>query len=755
MTVSSHRELPARDVADSIAAIRGDSFVALLLGVGGVLWLWLMTRLVRPDDLWPGWGLPLLLMILLLVCNVARHRDARLASMLFTGGLLAGPLVLLLNEGDHAATPFLLILAVPIAGSLRGPRGIVLTAALASLILVFGAAHAPSPLDPTTISGALALIWLTALTSWATTRNLLTALRWAEQNSEQAARNLGEARDYQARLSTALRQLEEANYRLERANYALSRARVEADEARRLKAQFAAHVSHELRTPINLVVGFADLMLNHPETYGDETLPRPYLTDLAALHRSARHLRGLIDDILDLAQVDAGEMPVLKEPTDLTALIHDAVATARRLLERKCLAVTVDVPSDLPVLWLDRLRLRQVVLNLLNNAARFTERGGVTVRARADGAGAASRVVVEIADTGLGIKEADRPKLFRPFQQLDSSPTRGHGGTGLGLVISKRFVELHGGQIWVQSEGIPGRGSVFAFALPVEPADAAVAGDSADPTDPRAHRWELPTAPPEPSVVVLDDDPAIVSLFQRHLGGYQVVGASTLPEAIELARQRSARAILTDAPTTEEGEEWRRRWLTTVAETGVPVIGGPMPSGRRVARALGLVDYLVKPVTREALLASVAAVAPDARTILVVDDEPRLVRLFCRMLQGTNGNYHLLRAFDGRQALEIAREHRPDLVLLDLLMPQIDGLTVLEQVRQDPALSTTPVIAVSARGAVEAIAPSSDRTLTLVSDQPLPVSRLIGLLAAILDALPLARAELPPSAPGLPAAGGG
>ncbi len=726
----------APDVADGVAAIRDETFVALLGVVGAIIWLWLIVKLVRPDDVWPGWGLPLVLIALLIGCNAVRPRWPRLGAAIFVGSLLVGPMVLLLGEGSRSIAAFLFVLPVLIAGSLRGTRGAILTALLASAVILVGARRAGTLLDPATVLGSLVLLWLTALASWATTRNLLIALHWAEANREQAARNLSEARDYQARLSAALRQLEEANYRLERANYALTWAQAEADEARRLKAQFAAHVSHELRTPINLVVGFADLMLHHPETYGNTPLPQPYLTDLASLHRSARHLRELIDDILDLSQVETGEMPVLREPTDLAALINEAVATARQLLERKGLALHVDVASDVPVLSLDRLRIRQVLLNLLNNAARFTERGSVALRAYRQAGREGARVVVEVIDTGVGIAPSDIGALFKPFHQLASSPTRGRGGTGLGLVISKRFVELHGGQIWVASEGVPGRGSTFAFSLPIEPSEPVPEAKDGAASDPRPHRWELVGDPPAPTVVVHDDDPAIVSLFQRHLRGYQVVGAPTPDRALALAAQRSAQAIVTEVPSPEEQPAWLRRWLGASDRARLPVIGCPMPSGRRLTHALGLVDYLVNPVTREALLASVETIAPEARTILVVDDEPRLVRLFCRMLGATPRGYHLLRAYDGAQALAIAREAHPDLVLLDLLMPQIDGLTVLEKLRQDPALATTPVIAVSARGAVEAITPSSNRSLVLLSDRPLSVSRLLGLTQTILDALP-------------------
>jgi signal transduction histidine kinase/DNA-binding response OmpR family regulator len=631
--------------------------------------------------------------------------------------------------------PFLLAPVILIADALLGSRAGLLTALAASASVAI-AGPLGDRLPASSSVGALGIIWLTALVSWATARNLYTALHWSWAGGAQAERNLAEVRSYQGRLAGALRQLEEANYRLERANHALTWARAEADQARRLKAQFAAHVSHELRTPINLIVGFAELMLANPEKYGGNPLPRAYLSDLTAVHRNARHLQGLIDDILDLSQIEAGEMPVIRDLTDVGAIVSEAVATARQLLERKGLAVEVVVTPGLPLLQVDRLRIRQVLLNLLNNAARFTEQGGVGVRAfRDDG-----HVVVEVRDTGVGIASRELGKLFEPFHQVETSPTRGRGGTGLGLAISKRFVELHGGLIWARSEGVPGRGSTFGFALPIQPAEEAphyalaAAGDT-------VHHWALPAAAPLPTVVVLDDDPAIVGLFQRHLEGYQVLGAADEGEAIELATSRRAHAIVTDLPAASQIDEWHRRWRDLASRTATRVLGCPMPSGRRVARSIGLVDYLVKPVTQAALFASVRAVAPGARTVLVVDDEPQMVRLLCGMLRSSSESYEFQRAYDGAQALDLMGRTTPDLVLLDLLMPQVDGLTVLEKMKQDPALAAVPVVAVSARGAFEAISPSAAQTLVLVSDDALPVNSLLRSMQATLDSLPPAEAR--------------
>jgi CheY-like chemotaxis protein len=424
-------------------------------------------------------------------------------------------------------------------------------------------------------------------------------------------------------------------------------------------------------------------------------------------------------------------MPLFKDVVDVPAIIREAAATARPLLERKGLDLHVDIASDLPLVHADRLRIRQVLLNLLNNAVRFTDHGAVTVRALRGGSDD-EEVVVEVRDTGIGIRPCDLAQLFRAFHQLDASPTKGRGGTGLGLVISKRFVELHGGRIWAHSDG-PSRGATFTFAIPVRP-DATSAPLSGATTQ----WWHLPPpgTTPAATVVVLDDDPAVVHFFERHLDGYRVVGAESTAEAVAAAERSGAHAIIADVPDGHGAEHARQTWLDLAARHGLRVLCCPMPSGRRIAQALGLTDYLVKPVTRSALLHAVGHAAPRAKTILVVDDHPQMLRLLCRMLRSSPRGYRLLRANDGEEGLAMVLRERPDLVVLDILMPGLDGLSVAERMRHSPESANIPVIAVSAKGPVEAVAPSGARTLCLHTSQPFALSDLVRAVRVTLDSLP-------------------
>ena len=730
------------DVREGLAWVRTDTLATLLACTGAVLWLWLLTFLRQPDQFWPGWGILGLLLIVVCVCFFLRRRYY-LAAWLFSGALFAGVTAAMPDAGRSDFLAFLYLPVVLLTGALLGPIACLVFAFGATVALLFVPAAQGGTVAAGVLAAAIPLLWLAGLVAWASSRNLLTALHWAWSTSRLAEQHLSDARESQAQLAAAKRQLEDANYRLGRVNVALSWARREAEEARRIKAQFAAHVSHELRTPINLVVGFAELMRDYPEVYGDVALPPAYLADLSALFRSAKHLKLLIDDILDLSQLDAGQMPVVADITEVGALIHEVVAIAQPLAERKRLTLRADVAPDLPMLSIDRLRIRQVLLNLLNNATRFTDQGGITVRAFAQEA----EVVIEVADTGIGLKAEDTGRLFEAFRQLDVSVTRSRGGTGLGLVIARRFVQLHGGRIWAASAG-PGQGSTFAFAIPI--AAAALVDDWPGPVAPGRPDAAEPRRRADPTIVVLDADPAVAGLFRRHLDGYRVLQAGRLEEAAALAVTTRAHAVLTDA-ASGNAERMQCQLEAITGGMAVRLLACPMPSGRRQARSLGVVDYLVKPVDRDNLLASLGSVAPQARRVLVVDDQPDMVSLLCRMLRSAPEPYQLLRAFSGEQAMEQLHAHAVDVVLLDLLMPEMDGFAVLDLIRREPALALIPVIAVSAKGAFDSLAPSAARALTLVADQPFAVGELLRIVQITLDALPPAAepiAELPAAASG-------
>jgi signal transduction histidine kinase/CheY-like chemotaxis protein len=729
------------DIEERFQWLRAETLQVLLIALAAVMWLATVPYLANPDDFWPGWGASVLLLLVILACYAIRERSYYLAS-----GLLIFSLVAIVTArtfsgiaGD-GATPFLYIPVVLVAGTLLRARVAVLVALVASATLLALELVGRASLGITTDLQILVAIWLTALISWLTKRNLYTTLHWYWHSQQEATKSLEEARRHRGELASTLKQLADATYRLERMNYALNWARLDAEQARRMKAQFAAHVSHELRTPINLVVGFSDMMLNVPQAYGGAPLPLAYQTDLQTLHRSATHLQGMIDDILDLSQLDARAMPLLRENVGVAGLIDEAVATIRQLLERKNLAIDVEVAPSVTTAYLDPLRIRQVLLNLLSNASRHTIHGGITIRGWREG----DDVVITVADTGEGIDPREIDHLFEAFHRLAPSPTGVHEGWGLGLAICREFIELHQGTIGVASDGIPGLGTTFTLRLPIQPR----AVESPTPGDSPGHLVDrLVAVTPAANVVVLDSDPHVHNLCRRYLKGYQVYGAAEEGQALALARSVGAHALLVNATSVLTSPEWQQKWSSLSEQQGLRVVGFSLPSGQKLALLVGLSDFLIKPVTREALLAAVQAASPLARTIAVIDDAPPMVRLLTRMLRSSGKRWRILRAYAGAEGLELVKNRRPDVVLLDLLLPQLAGFAVLEAIRADPSLAGVAVIAVSAQDASEVLPLAEGRALSLISDRGLTLSQTLHGVQQLLDFLPPAGSDRPEFAP--------
>lgn len=720
----------SRDVRAELQELRAHSLRWVVVCVVPILWMLIVfLRDERPETaLWP--------IAVVLVCVEAvrlLRTSVSLASSLLVVALLGGvSLAIRLYPGGAAACS--LSLVVLIAVMLLGPRPSVAVAVVATAVVAAGMTG-PDPVISSLIgTTALALIWGALVISWLTTQPIYTALDWSWSSYEQAVRRTHELRERQIELGRVNKSLNEAYEHLEHLNAELTRARQAAEEARQLKAEFVSNISHELRTPLNLIIGFSEVMVMAPQVYGAEALPSTYRADVHAIYHNALHLSKLIDDVLDLSRIEAGRLGLVKERLSLAGVVEEAVAVVGPMLATKGLSLTVNVPSDLPEVFADRTRIRQVLINLLSNAARFTEEGGVAVSVTTDG----REVVTAVADTGPGMAPEDIPRAFEEFRQLDGSSRRKQGGSGLGLAISRDFVELHGGAMWAESE--PGRGSTFYFSLPLAEQVAAVSL----PGDWRLlRRVAAAPAPSAPLVRVSAHDETLARLFQRHLDGYRV--ATDDAEASAPA-DGPARAVVISTRTVAEG--WRRLQAARESEGDVPVVVCALSSQQDIARELKVADYLVKPVAREQLLAALERLGSRIRQVLVVDDDPEMVRLLARMVRSSDRGYRVSRATSGPEALVVLHRKRPDVVLLDLLMPETDGYEILKVMRSDRRLRSIPVIVITARGAREETVAAS--LIGITRGGGFSAAELMRCLRASLDALvvtPTPDLPEPPSAP--------
>lgn len=581
--------------------------------------------------------------------------------------------------------------------------------------------------------GIMAAGATTGLLGWAATHTLFTIAQWSLLSFQQAQRQMEEARNQRLELEQVKEDLLQANRELARLSDRLKAMYQVAEEARRAKEEFVANVSHELRTPLNMIIGFAEMITQAPQVYG-EALPPALLADITAIQRNSQHLARLVDDVLDLSQVEAGKMVLSKEWVSLQEIVNAAAIAVRALYDSKGLYLKIEVPADLPPVFCDGTRIRQVILNLLSNAGRFTERGGVQVKAWSKGDG----VIISVTDTGPGIAPEKQAKLFEPFQQLDASIRRIHGGSGLGLSISKRFVEMHGGKMWLESQ--VGVGTTFYFSLPLQaplPSTSVGAGDARrwfNPYRPYEERFRRSKAPPPdlpPRFVLLEQEESLQRRLRHYIEDVEIAPVRSIEEANRELNRLPARALIINASSLAEVQA-PADGLTDLPY-GTPVITCWVPAEEEAARRLGVVRYLVKPIGRAALLAALESLGDEVKSVLLVDDEPEVVRLFSRMIASAERPYRLLRANDGQRALDLLRTRRPDVMLLDLILPGMDGFQVLREKSQDPSIRDIPVIAISSRDPIGQ--PIVSDTLTVTRGGGLSMRDLVACIEAVSQAL--------------------
>jgi signal transduction histidine kinase/DNA-binding response OmpR family regulator len=461
--------------------------------------------------------------------------------------------------------------------------------------------------------------------------------------------------------------------------------------ANQAKSDFLASMSHELRTPLSAIIGFSDLM--RAEAATETTTVQVPVEWVDHINRSGQHLLGLINDVLDLAKIEAGRLELEREQFDLATALNEAVAGVRPLADRKHLRLEAELASGLLV-HVDRGRFRQIAYNLLSNAIKFTPDGG-SVRIQSSVVEGGARV--DVIDTGVGIAEADHERIFEEFRQV-GDPQSKEAGTGLGLALTRRLVEAHGGRITVESE--PGKGARFSVHLPIP-----------ELPEPRTAPAEPPAlaeaAPGERGighhVLVIEDDPSVVRLLRTYIesDGYSVRAAASGEMGLAEARRSAPGAIVLDVLLPGmDGWEVLRQLKADEALRGVPVIIVTVVDEREVGLALGAVDYLLKPVDREGLLKQLARYTLTTKVrqrpvrVLAVDDDPAALDLVSSAL-GSEG-FEVLRANGGREGLELAAREPVDFVICDLLMPDLDGFGVVGELKSRPETRDTPIVILTA-----------------------------------------------------------
>ncbi len=476
------------------------------------------------------------------------------------------------------------------------------------------------------------------------------------------------------------------------AQAALERAEAEADRANRAKSQFLASMSHELRTPLNAILGFSELLRDDANSQFDLATRSRFLDQI---HSSGKHLLQLINDILDLSKVEAGQMELQLETVELEKLIREVGASVEPLARNKGIALSVVPVAGISLVG-DASKLKQMLLNLLSNAIKFTpHEGRVAVQSRQVG----SSVEIDVRDTGIGIAQHDLGRLFTEFQQLEAPPGQSQEGTGLGLALTKRFAELHGGSVRVMSA--VGQGSTFTLVLPLK-AVAARASTTVPPLQPTA------VDPDRPLVLVVDDNPQAAEILARHLdaGGFRIEIAHTGTEALTMARELKPVAITLDILLPEvDGWEVLNRLKADETTRNIPVVVVSVVDNAALGRALGAFDYFVKPVDGKALLSRLSQYTftdkakSEPVRVLVVDDEPANLDLLEALLKPAG--FGVLRARSGQEGIDLGKSQLPDLILLDLIMPGLTGFDVVEALRAEEATRSIPIMVLTAKTLTE------------------------------------------------------
>jgi diguanylate cyclase (GGDEF)-like protein/PAS domain S-box-containing protein len=525
-------------------------------------------------------------------------------------------------------------------------------------------------------------------------------------------------------------ELQELNERLEQKvierTKELEKANRELERSSRLKSQFIATMSHELRTPLNSILGFSELLMD--EVFGSLTeKQKRYVNNI---YNSGNHLLQLINNILDIAKIESGKIELHYEGFSVQQAISEVEAVIKSLFDRKRQSLSINIEDNVSAIKADRIKFKQIFYNLLSNAVKFTPEGGsISVQARltrdegrgmmdessidlaSEASGRPSSIEISVTDTGIGIKKEDHERIFSEFEQVDSSFSRRYEGTGLGLALTKKLVELHGGEIFVESE--EGKGSTFTVILP--PFDIA-AIEKVPKIKESIKEPELIEEPVydvdisrhrkgnAPLILVVEDDPSTSELLTLYLAqeGYRIAHAYNGDTAINRIKELKPFAVLLDVMLSgKDGWEILQEMKSDPEIKDIPVIISSVIDNRELGFTLGASDYLVKPVDRITLLRKLEELSFATKkgrrpvNILCIDDHDEVLELLTSILEPSG--YNVITANSGKQGVEKAIAYRPDLVILDLMMPEVDGFEVAQILKNNPSTMDIPVFILTAK----------------------------------------------------------
>ena len=553
---------------------------------------------------------------------------------------------------------------------------------------------------------------------------LSRTLRQMGAEIEDRERNL---KDWNANLSEIVNQ---RTADLEAAAVDAQRAREEAENANRTKSAFLANMSHELRTPMNAIIGYSEMLIEDLEDSGQSEMTE----DLRKIHSSGKHLLGLINDILDLSKIEAGRMTLFNETFDVARVITEVKDTVQPLVTRNSNQLKLEFGPGLGVMHSDLTKFRQILFNLLSNASKFTEQGEIRLRVHRERDG----LTFSVRDSGIGMTAEQLGKIFEAFTQADASTTRKYGGTGLGLAITKRFCEMLGGSISVRSE--PGAGSEFTVQLPaIAPTEAAPGGaKTAEPAAaPAATAGSQPKPHDErPLVIVIDDDQVVLDLMERFLTreGYNVRTARNGRDGLELVRALHPMAVTVDVIMPGmDGYSLLSALKEDPRTSEIPVVLISSTENRDLGLSLGAIEFLSKPIDRSRLGQVLQRMkVGDRAPILVVEDDPPTRVLVSRMLR--DDGWQVTEAENGLRALEALPACRPEVILLDLMMPEMDGFQFLAELRRMPDFASVPVVVLTAMDLTDEDRRLLRRNVVLVCQKgSLRKDELLGELRALRE----------------------